>query len=358
MPLTAARPEPACLLIADISGYTSYLSGVELDHAQDVLTDLMSTVVQALSPPFALAKLEGDAAFVHLDVDGLDGSLVQDTIETTYIAFRRRLRDIQGATTCTCDACLRIPGLDLKVVAHVGEVGRSSIAGHDELVGADVILVHRLLKNDVTSLGYGAYALYTDAFVRQAGIDPLPSGLTEHHELTDVRGDVRCWLRDLRQVWQDYQDRARVAVDPTTADVHVQADVPAGRPVLWEYLTVPARRVLWQSALTQFSEASPDGRRGVGTVNHCVHGEDAVVEEILDWRPLDYVTLRTVLRDGAPPLLLTMRVSEHHGNGRITIDAALPQDGDPDELAGFSAALRTNIAADAARLEELLQRPA
>ena len=40
-----SQPEPACLLIADISGYTSYLAGSELDHAQDVLADLMTTVV-------------------------------------------------------------------------------------------------------------------------------------------------------------------------------------------------------------------------------------------------------------------------------------------------------------------------
>ena len=38
-------PEPACLVIADITGYTSYLAGVELDHAQDILADLMDTVV-------------------------------------------------------------------------------------------------------------------------------------------------------------------------------------------------------------------------------------------------------------------------------------------------------------------------
>ena len=30
------QPEPACLVIADISGYPSYLAGVELDHAQDI----------------------------------------------------------------------------------------------------------------------------------------------------------------------------------------------------------------------------------------------------------------------------------------------------------------------------------
>ena len=54
-----AQPEPACLLIADISGYTSYLAGAELDHAQDVLADLMTTVVGALRPAFRLANQMG-----------------------------------------------------------------------------------------------------------------------------------------------------------------------------------------------------------------------------------------------------------------------------------------------------------
>jgi hypothetical protein len=33
------QPEPMCLLIADISGYTSYLAAVELAHAHDILAD-------------------------------------------------------------------------------------------------------------------------------------------------------------------------------------------------------------------------------------------------------------------------------------------------------------------------------
>jgi len=63
--MTTNAPESACLLIADISGYTSYLAGVELDHAQDILADLLDTVVSTLRPTFRLAKLEGDAAFVY-----------------------------------------------------------------------------------------------------------------------------------------------------------------------------------------------------------------------------------------------------------------------------------------------------
>ena len=35
------KTESACFVIADISGYTGYLAGVELDHAQDILADLL-----------------------------------------------------------------------------------------------------------------------------------------------------------------------------------------------------------------------------------------------------------------------------------------------------------------------------
>ena len=40
-----ATAQPTCFLIADISGYTGYLADVELDHAQDILADLVGAVV-------------------------------------------------------------------------------------------------------------------------------------------------------------------------------------------------------------------------------------------------------------------------------------------------------------------------
>src|SRR6476661_3132007 len=166
------QPEPACLIIADISGYTSYLAGVELDHAQDILADLMDTVVSAFRPTFRLAKLEGDAAFVYAIAETVDGSALQDTMERTYFAFRRRLRDIGQASLCDCDACTRMPALDLKMVAHHGPVARQRIAGREELAGRSVIEVHRLLKNEVeNTLGTAAYALYSEACLRATGLD-------------------------------------------------------------------------------------------------------------------------------------------------------------------------------------------
>ena len=143
------KPESACFVIADISGYTSFLAGVELDHAQDIIADVMDTVVRCLRPPFRLAKFEGDAAFFYAVTDKVDGSLLQDAIESAYFAFRKRLRNIKQATSCECSACSRMQHLDLKFVGHHGEFIKQRMAGREELAGRDVILIHRLLKNAV-----------------------------------------------------------------------------------------------------------------------------------------------------------------------------------------------------------------
>ena len=141
--------ERGVLVIADISGYTGFLAESELEHAQDVLRDLIQTVVGSQRPLLRLAKLEGDAAFSYAVTDQPDGSALLDTLEAAYFAFRRRLESIRRATTCDCNACVLIPNLNLKFVAHYGTFVRERLFGVEELTGTDVIVVHRLLKNDL-----------------------------------------------------------------------------------------------------------------------------------------------------------------------------------------------------------------
>ena len=77
----AATPETGFLVIADLTGYTAYLSGSEIEHAPAIAGDLLETIVGRLEPPFRLAKLEGDAAFLFVEEGRADGSLLLDAIE-------------------------------------------------------------------------------------------------------------------------------------------------------------------------------------------------------------------------------------------------------------------------------------
>ena len=302
------QPEPACLVIADISGYTSYLAGVELDHAQDILADLTDAVVRALRPTFRLAKLEGDAAFAYVVTDVIDGSILQDTIEHCYVAFRRRLRDIGQASQCDCNACTYIPKLDLKFVVHHGLIARQRMAGREELVGRDVIVVHRLLKNSVeTELGIGAYVLYTDECLRVMGVaDPADAGLVPHRETYDVVGEVSGWVRDLEAVWRESEAASALVVGAEQAAWTTSFTFDGPPAITWEWITSPARRLQWQIGVDAVNEDSASGRRGVGTTNHCVHGRDAIVEEVLAWHPPEILTTRFQMpMPGIPKLIRT-----------------------------------------------------
>ena len=291
------KPERMCFLIADISGYTEYLGGVELDHAQDILADLVSTIVTSLRPTFRLAKLEGDAAFAFAPAEKVDGSLLMDTIERCYFGFRRRRRDVRQATSCPCDACVRIPDLNLKFVVHHGLAVRQKMAGREELVGADVILVHRMLKNSVVeSAGTAAYVLFSQPCVDAMGIEPEALGMRPHVERYEHVGEVPAWVHDLERRWREEEERTRVFVSPAEAMFAAEVRTTAPPQLAWEFLTTPGHRRTWQPGVDDVIVYAKGNRRGVGTTNHCMHGAEAIIEEILDWRPYDYFTDRKTMQ--------------------------------------------------------------
>jgi uncharacterized protein DUF2652 len=286
-----AAAEHGSLVLTDISGYTKYLLGTELEHAQDVLTDLMSVVVSNLRPALRVSKLEGDAVFSYA-VDGTCGaSTLLDTIERSYFAFRERQRDIAHATSCTCDACRQIPTLDLKFIVHHGAFVRRDVAGNEELTGRDVIVLHRLSKNAAAeALGTKGYALLTSAALDALHLDGESLGMQAHAESYDDVGEVAGFLEDLGARWQVENARQRLFVEREGASFERILTVPVEQSVAWEWLTAPERRVLY--AADDVVLMSPGGRQRPGVTNHCMHGPEVVVEHIADWRPFDYFTKR------------------------------------------------------------------
>ncbi|HLF41967.1 MAG TPA: DUF2652 domain-containing protein [Acidimicrobiia bacterium] len=292
MTIDLGEPDQGCLLMADITGYTEYMAGTELMHAQDVVADLLETIVASIEPPFRLSKLEGDAAFAYANQDTLSMSMMMDTVESAYFAFQKRLRDVVHSTTCECNACLRIPSLDLKFFVHNGEYVVRRIARSEELTGSDVILVHRLAKGTSGAvIAKPAYAVYTKATFDAMAMDPSILGFRAHTETFSDIGDVDVYIQDLAARWAVEQERNRDYVTSAEAVYEVSFETPAPAWMIWDAITDPAKRLLWQQGVTGV-EAITGGRQGVGSVNHCMHGPDVVVEHVADWRPFSYLTLR------------------------------------------------------------------
>ena len=149
------------LVIADISGYTEYMlaNQTALDHSQVVMTQLLELILKRLEPPFEIAKLEGDAVFVYVEKDAqgkwsTSKNDIKDQLVDLFGAFRQKLKSMSICQACTCGACDNLDKLRLKIVAHSGEVAQHRIGPFVELTGLDVIVVHRLLKNSLTSNEY------------------------------------------------------------------------------------------------------------------------------------------------------------------------------------------------------------
>jgi hypothetical protein len=194
VPTTASGP----LVLADISGYTAFLQEVASAHRDDafadgnvpeaygILTRLLDGIVGNLVPPYTLSKLEGDAVFAFAtDGDVIPkGSDVLAGFSNCYLGFRQQVGSAKDIWPCWCDACANIERLDLKFVLHAGPFVLQEIAGQRELVGAEVVIAHRLLKASAPELsGRSGFALVTSAAAEQLEI-PLDDCIwvVESHE--------------------------------------------------------------------------------------------------------------------------------------------------------------------------------
>jgi len=204
------------LLIADITGYTRYLSESELEHAQETLTALLELLVENTRPPLVISRLAGDAVISYgLRGDFFHGQTFIEKIEDIYVTFRKAIERLVLNNTCRCNACANISLLDLKFFIHYGTFGIQRISNHNELVGSDINLVHRLLKNSVTEMtGFRAYALYTDAAIRMLEVGELAETMTPHHEAYEHLGEVAVWVQDMHPVWERKRSAIAITLPP------------------------------------------------------------------------------------------------------------------------------------------------
>lgn len=163
------------LLIADIGGYTEYMGShrMSLAHAEVHTARLLEKVIDAV-PDFDLIEIEGDAAFLARQADTVDGdatvALTLQAAMAMHQAFHVERHNV-ATNLCPCNGCTQAENLKLKFVAHVGEVATQTIRRRRKLVGIDVILVHRLLKNTVNVPEYLLFSeeLYSTASTSMPG---------------------------------------------------------------------------------------------------------------------------------------------------------------------------------------------
>ena len=281
-------------VITDISGYTTYLTQSELEHAHDILQSLFESQVKNINFPLKISGYRGDAILIYTpEACFINPQSFVETLENLYIVFSETLRQMQYNTTCTCNACKNIKNLDLKMCIHYGEYILQKLGDREELLGADVIVPHRMLKNHVIEkTGIKAYALFSESAAQNLNLHTLCEPLTPHTESFDDIGEVNMLVYDLRAAWEREQRRREFIVDSESAWISIELDIPFPPSIIWDYITTPELEAPTIGLDSVERVDQLEGRTQNGSRFHCAHSSGDFFNKIIDWKPFDYFTVQ------------------------------------------------------------------
>lgn len=199
------KTQTGFLVLADISGYTSFVAQTEIEHAEKAISILLETIIERLDDKLTIVKLEGDAVFSYVSDEQIpDCNTMLELLDDTYRIFRDSARDLHAQATCPCKACKAIPTLDLKFFVHHGEYVVQQVAGIKDLLGSDVTLIHRLAKNRVTeSTGWNGYVLFTGNCLKRMQADKKP--FVQQAETYEHLGNVETYVMDMHVRYDEPQ---------------------------------------------------------------------------------------------------------------------------------------------------------
>ena len=186
------------IALVDISGYTNFVSGHNLDsskdkklsqgqaHAEHIISDLLEKVIDELDGVLTINKLEGDAALFYAIPDDPNelSELIIEKLQTSFKKFNQHINDILFCETWACSTCPEVGDLKLKSFVHYGDFLIKKVNQFKEIARQDVILAHRLMKN---SIGVSEYMLFTKSFSEIMDLNPLGT--------IEERIEIKQWIK-------------------------------------------------------------------------------------------------------------------------------------------------------------------
>jgi hypothetical protein len=138
----------------DISGFTQFVTHTEIEHGQHIIASLLEEIIKSNYLNFSVSEIEGDSILFYQYNDKPDLNELLKLSIGIYQRFHIRRKQLNNSTECHCGACSSIKNLTLKFIIHFGEVKSIKIYKFEKLYGLDMIIAHRLLKNNIDNREY------------------------------------------------------------------------------------------------------------------------------------------------------------------------------------------------------------
>jgi hypothetical protein len=265
------------LFMPDISGYPRFVQETEAAHSRDVIAELLEVVIAADRLGMTVAEIEGDAVLFVLPDTVPSLAEVVGQAQRTFEAFHTHLKHFERDRVCECGACTGAHELSLKFVAHAGPIETIRVRDFAKPYGPDVILAHRLLKNEVPS---DEYLLMTAPWW-----DGEEAGLPDWVHMTRGHSDYS----DLGRVCHAHVPLGALKAglprpDPvrppprSSRPVRVETLLPLGIDDAFELVSNFDHRLLWNRGVEGL-EYEPGRVNRVGMPHRCVIGGRLVAFE-------------------------------------------------------------------------------
>lgn len=146
------------IFIPDISGYTKFVNSTEILHAKHILEELLEVLMDANEIGMQLSEIEGDALLFYRKGKAPTVSEMMAQVQKMFTKFHEHLKKLDSTRICNCGACSSANDLTIKFVTHYGEVAENHVKDRFVLFGKEVIVAHRLLKNEIPSNAYSLFS--------------------------------------------------------------------------------------------------------------------------------------------------------------------------------------------------------
>jgi hypothetical protein len=145
---------PVFFCVPDITGFTKFIATSDINFSKEVIPALLRKLIEANILKMSVAEIEGDAIFFYKTGRLPAVNRVAEQCKHLYKTFSDFLSKLEQEDPENYQKYLSDNQLGLKIVIHYGHTSLSNIKGRIKLLGEDVIIAHKLLKNGICELNY------------------------------------------------------------------------------------------------------------------------------------------------------------------------------------------------------------
>ncbi|WP_430908095.1 DUF2652 domain-containing protein [Maribacter sp. 2-571] len=172
------------ICIPDISGFTEFMSEADFELSSKVIPSLLNNIIYSNEIGLKISEIEGDAVLFYRQGRLPSLQSVLDQCHYFYTEFYRKLHELREQYLKNENANSIPAILGLKIILHYGtQIAPVKVGSRIKLLGEDLIVAHRLLKNNVP---FDEYILLSDDFISTYSEEELEKTLSRTSFLKKV----------------------------------------------------------------------------------------------------------------------------------------------------------------------------